>query len=273
MDQYESIVAAASASLNEIEENISLREDFKALFVGRAGEIYHHDRIRDSMDLRGLLDRALARKSVSEDPLNRGLYVEVVSVLERSVKSIVGATVRSHESAFSKFSEYPGPFQNKQLSNAGKALTHIGAGHVSGVTFDFEALKLSLENCLSDGTPVLLSGDSFTTFLGNCTPGKLRTVFLSIGIEEPFDDKIALSAAAVAWSNGLAGRDVTNAVKAGLKSMVETRNNIVHGPLAGTVITSDNVRMASRLVSTLVDVFVEKARRADLSRVSDDVEE
>ncbi len=262
MDAFERVLATSQASIEEVLDNLRIREDFTSLFVGRSRELYAYGDHRHYPGISEQLSKAMSRKGAAPDAAFRGLFVEINSTFERGVKAISEAVVSSLQSKHRRYSELDEAFRNRHSVHSAKVLAKLHDGEVNGVKYDFSLLQKNLGACFVDSDPLSLNLDIFTVFIGNCTPKRLEDLFDIIGLSPPFDDELGKHAAIRKWSGNKAAREGAKSAREALEGQLELRNNIVHGPVGGYRVEASDIERAAELTLALLSAFVEKARKS-----------
>ena len=260
MDALDRAKSTAQASVDEVLDNLRIREDFTPLFVGRSRELYAYKDFKLYPGLNDQLRAALSRKGTSADAVYRGLFVEVNSAFERGVKSVANAVVTHRQATAPKFSLLNRAFRDRHTVHSAKVLAKLHDGEINGSTYDFAELQRTLGICFTDTEPLQLNADIFTVFLGNCTPKRLADLFEALDLSPPFDDGTGKNAAVRKWSGNKGAREAALAATKALESQLALRNSIVHGPLGGDSVVATDIERAAELTLALLDAFIEKAR-------------
>jgi len=262
MDAFERLLATSQASIDEVLDNLRIREEFTSLFIARSRELYAYSEHKNYPGLTDQLQRAMSRRGASPDAAFRGLYVEINGTFERGIKSISEAVVASIQSRYRRYSEIDEAFRNRHSVHSAKVLAKLNDGEINGLKYDFSQLQRNLGLCFTDHSPISLNSDIFTVFIGNCTPNRLEDLFETIGVPPPFDDELGKHAAVKRWSGNKGAREAAKSAREALERQLELRNNIVHGPIGGQRIEASDIERASELTSALLSAFAEKARTA-----------
>ncbi|WP_417495684.1 hypothetical protein [Maricaulis sp.] len=253
-DALDRLSATARSSIDEINANLSVYTGFRDLFVARAGELYAYGTIGG--ELRGKLDETLKLKIFDPVPMYRGLYVQLISLFERSVASAIIAHVQRIDKTSTRFSDLPEPFRNQYIRSSGGLLGYYGQGSVDGVSFDFDNLLGGLSASFGDGEKKRLVGEVFTTRLGNVTPDRLIRLFEALSLPEPFSDAFGKLAPIQSWTGTRKAREAANESRKRLSAGIERRNQIVHGAIGEAVIEVSDVEQTGEMVFALLEGLI-----------------
>ncbi|MEN5169596.1 hypothetical protein ABE444_08530 [Brevundimonas pondensis] len=260
MDALDRAISTAEASIDEIIDNLKIREDFTSFFVGRSRELYAYSQFGNYPGIKSQFERSMSRKSAAPDAAYRGLFVEVNSTFERGVKSIAEAVLLDRQSKVRRFSDLDTDFRNRHSVFSAKVLAKLHDNSIHGAKYDFATLQRNLGSCLTDAEPVRLNTDVFTIFIGNCTPERLESLFQNLGLPPPFDEDLGKTPALKKWSGKGGAKEAATAAQTALEEQIERRNDIVHGVIGGQRIEANELERAAELTVALLQGFSAKAR-------------
>ena len=229
----------ATLYLDEIEATLSIRRAFNEIIVARQGQLFpafQHD-----PQGKASLVEALKSKSVDESALNRGLVIQVNSVFELFIRSLVAAVTDHIAASVHQFSKTEKKFQSQFLAHAGRVMNYLPSGSLNGQNFDFQSLLDSVRMCLGNESPYQIYSPAFSVLMGNCTPEKLEKLFDIFGLVKPFADDLGRNKELQRVVNERGHRRAANLARSTLRKQIDLRNDIVHGQLARAVSTADVV--------------------------------
>jgi hypothetical protein len=183
---------------------------------------------------------ALQSRRTALDSFHRGLFIVSVSYFEGFVKMSISALVQMKSAGASKFSDLPETFRQQYVIRASQVLANVGSGSVKGIPYNFSALQRNVGICFSDTGRPPLDGDVFTILMGNPTWNRLKALFESLGIADPFDQSFGSNTHIRGWGKAAWKKNLSDA-EAKLDALLDRRNLIVHAAQPVTIVEQDIV--------------------------------
>lgn len=225
-----------AANLDEIRSTLRSRTDLLDGVAAVAAVVLPH--LAGLPHERDRFEAALRARRVSQDSLNRGLFLTTVSAFEGFVKMMVSALVQRKSAGVGRFSDLPPPFRQQYVVRASQVLANVGSGSVKGIPYNFASLQSTIGACFTDAGKPSLDGDVFTILMGNPTWSRLDDVLKAIGIRDPFDQAFGSNARVRAWAKGTWKGNLKDAQRK-LDDLLTSRNLIVHAAQPVTVVDHD----------------------------------
>lgn len=258
MDGLELARVTARAGIDEVVGNLKIRKAFNTFFVANSAVLYDRGAIGG---LNKELGAMLALNQIDSAPVYRGLYVELHGIFERFVGAFATECVDRIARRAKNYSALDPVFRKQHSAHAAKILSHIAAGDINGIKYDFDDLLKRLGVCFSDSKPPPLVGNVFTVQMGNCTPKRLEDLFGILGLGDPFDDELGKQAAIKALpGNSTGARAAAKRANDLLKEAIKTRNRVVHDHDSLPQVSDSDLDELAQLISALIEAFDARAR-------------
>lgn len=225
--------AVAEAYFDELKATAEIRQAYNEIIVMNAGVLFGafgHDG-----NLKRRLTEALKLKTTDQSAMLRGLFVQAIGVFDEFVRALIATELEKRAKEKKKYSELSQALQNGFISHAGRVLTHYGSGSVNGVKYDFSRLNSSLASCLTDEEGFSLEPRVFTVLMGNSTPERLRKIFETIGLPDPFGVNIGESTELKRALGETRKSVVARMADERLAKLISIRNDIAHGELTTSI--------------------------------------
>ncbi|MGN6363663.1 HEPN domain-containing protein [Asticcacaulis taihuensis] len=257
MDALDRAKSTAFSGISEIEDNLKIRKSFSNFFVSRAGEIFNYADM--DKDLNKELAAILRLNETDPSPAYRGFIIQLNGIFELFVKQLISATLEHKKGQAARYSLLQDNLRNAHAMHSGAILSKIRDGSINGLRYDFDRLQKNLGTCFSDNENYTLNYDVFTLTIGNMTEDRIKKVFQSVGLTEPFDDELGKNPAIKAWGKARGARESINLAKGELARQIEWRNEIAHG-LGTSSINPTDVETTIEFFRALIIAFTDKAR-------------
>lgn len=237
MADLDKAVEISELYFTDIISTASLRQIYQEIIVSNSSSLFSS--LSYNQELTNKIKEALTIKTVDEEVLYKGLFLQSVAVFEDFIKNIVEFITVKHHSNTSTYNGLDVNLQAYYLSSSGKALGYYSSGTVNGVKFDFKNLKDSLLTCLSGTENFFLDPAVFTVLMGNCTSDRLISLFSKLSnIDNIFT--ILGSDNELKKSLGESRKGQTSTLaKENLDLIIDLRNDIAHGSLTRTLSKDD----------------------------------
>jgi hypothetical protein len=219
----------ANLYIEEIFATIEIRKSYNTIVVPMAGPlmgVYKHDE-----QAKEAIRQALAHKTNAPSMLYKSLIVQIHGVFENFIRSLVTEVIEERLQPVELFPDLEKVIRNNYIAHAARVLTHVKAGDILGVAYNFDGLLANLGTCLSGQKGYKLNPEVYTKLMGNCTADRLSGLFEALSLPEPFSDVLGQQTKLKAhFKDSAKGRVASNAKKK-LDEQLALRNDIVHGDL------------------------------------------
>ncbi|MBH2869530.1 hypothetical protein I5L38_16765 [Serratia marcescens] len=254
MPEIQHQVDLSEAFFSELESTASMRMVFMDIVISNSSTLFQafsHDKA-----LLSKLKEAMKLKTVDQNALFRGLFIQAVAIFEDFIRNMVTHVVHSHQSQRERYSELSTSLQNYFISSSGNVLKYYGSGSVNGVKYDFSHLKKSLISCLSDNNDFYLEPRVFTISMGNCTSTRVENLFSKLCLSDNIFDKIGGNQNLKNIIQELRKSNASVLIKEKLDSIIDTRNDIAHGELTRSI-SKDEFDDAILFLRGLIKAFAD----------------
>ena len=161
----------------------------------------------------------------------KSLIVQIHGVFENYIRLVVQSIIEGRFEKVAKYSLLSKEFRNIHLDYVARILSHAKSGNIMGISYPFDELLKNFNHCLSDEKNFKLNHEIYTKLMGNCTSARLKTLFESLLLPDPFGDRLGESPDLKSnLSEKTKGR-VSQRAKEELDKQIDLRNDIVHGNL------------------------------------------
>lgn len=235
MTKIKNSLELAQLQFSEIRSSIKIWGSYKNILVKYSGPI--QGQIHDPATKAELVS-VLKEKSVSSDLFHRSLVIQVYSVFEFYIKTVANEIIDYLCNGKESYSALNSGFRDTHLVLTAKVLSHLKSGSVNGIPHSFEMTTNNLKGCLLDTGRFFLNKDAYTLLMGNCTPDRIDNLFLNLDLSPPFNDKtshIGKNTGIQRFFNSTKSAENVKAASSKLKSMINKRNEMVHGNLTTSV--------------------------------------
>ena len=236
MNSVERAKDTARLHIEEAQATARIRRAYTSIIVSNAASLYS---VFQDPQQRRLLTEALKDKGTDDSVLLRGLVLQLNGAFENFVRLLCAAIVEIKSAQASAYSALGEQLRISHLHHSATILTHQRQGNVQGLKYDFEALQTSLANCLLDTRDYKVQPDVFTLLMGNCTAARLKELFTSFSLDDPFNDSLGRNAKLKEWAKERSNRRASKAAKTALDDHIALRNDIAHGNLTKTISETD----------------------------------
>lgn len=254
MATLDSAKSLADAYFDELRATAEIRQAYHDIIVLNAPTLYGafgHD-----AKLKGRLTDVLKLKTTDQSALLRGLFVQAIGVFDEFVRSLISAVLDKRTNDSGKYSDLNESLRNGFISQSGRVLSHYGSGTVNGVRYDFSKLTSSLAVCLSDSAGYFLEPRVFTILMGNSTPDRLKKLFATVGLPEPFSPDLGECGELKKAMGETRKAQVAQMAEERLAALIALRNDIAHGYLT-TSISADEFREHIKVLCALTSALKE----------------
>ncbi|CAM4513943.1 MAE_28990/MAE_18760 family HEPN-like nuclease [Klebsiella pneumoniae] len=242
---------------SELNDTAEIRLAFMELVVQNASILYpsfKHDRV-----LADKLKKYLTLKTVDQNALYRGLFIQAVAIFEDFIRNMVNHIIECHKIKVKKYSKLNDVLQNYFIASSGNVLTHYGRGTVNGVKYNFEQLKLSLMSCFSDSDDYYIEPRVFTISMGNCTSSRVEKLFSKLCLDDDIFTSISGTTELKKTVMETRKSAVSLLIKEKLDRIIHIRNDIAHGELTVSI-SKDEFDDTSVFLRSLIKALAERCQ-------------
>lgn len=229
MGKLEDAKSVANSYFDEVEATIEIRQSYNSIVVGMAGQIM--GALNGDGAARTTVQNALRHKAVDVGAFYKPLIVQVTGIFEGYIRAVAKAVIEEKFETVDVYFKHGENFRRDHLYHAAIVLSHIKAGHLNGIAYNFDGLVKNLGKSLSGQTGYKLNSEVYTSLMGNPTSGRIQSLFSALSLKDPFSDELAKSAELKAHFGENAKGRVAKLAEKKLNEKLDRRNNIVHGDL------------------------------------------
>ena len=233
MSRLNDAKSLAHSYLDEVHATIAIRLSYNNVVIGMAGQLM--GALGEDKVSRAILQEALKHKTSDPSTLYRSMIVQINGVFENYIRSLAAAVIEEHIETAKLYDELQLKFRNAYISHAAQVLTHIKAGNVQGVAYNFDDLLKNLGKGLSGQKGYRLNAEVYTMLMGNCTAGRLEKLFDALSLPKPFSDSLGTDPDLKAHFEDKTKGRVAKRTEEMLDNQINLRNDIVHGDLTRAV--------------------------------------
>ncbi|MGB6213592.1 MAE_28990/MAE_18760 family HEPN-like nuclease [Pseudomonas mandelii] len=253
MEALDRALSTATLQIEEAQATARIWQTYSDILVSKSGFLYP---VFTNEPEKTLYHNAMADKSTDASALYRGLLIQLNGIFEGYIRLLAGAVLDFKRTKVVSYADLEDTLRIEHVVSSAKILSHLKSGSVNGIRHDFETTKTNLGKCLTDAKDFKLNKEAFTLLMGNCTPGRLESLFESLGLPEPFQDKLAESKPLQRWADDKHKRRLASHVKEHLTFQIDTRNDIVHGNIT-KALTHQDFQNASSYFLALIQALNE----------------
>ena len=232
MNVLQRAVRTARLQIEEAEATVRIRHAYTSIVVTNAQALFSAFEDRNA---KKNLELALRDKDTDPSMLYRGLFVQLNGVFENFVRSLCAVILETKSSDAGPYHAIDEAIRREHTYQAARILTHIRAGAVYGIRYDFESLQNDWARCILNSNDYKIQSDVFTLLMGNCTSARLTELFRSLSMAGPFDNVLGKHPRLRTLAGERSSQKVANFAKSTLDDHVALRNDIAHGNLTRTV--------------------------------------
>ncbi|HCI6877920.1 TPA: hypothetical protein NPP87_004942 [Klebsiella quasipneumoniae subsp. similipneumoniae] len=242
---------------SELEDTAEIRLAFMELVVQNASILYpsfQHDRA-----LADKLKKYLALKTVDQNALYRGLFIQAVAIFEDFIRNMVSHIIECHQIKEKKYSKLNDVLQNYFIASSGNVLAHYGRGTVNGVKYNFDQLKSSLMSCFSDSDGYYIEPRVFTISMGNCTSSRIEKLFSKLCLDDDIFTSISNNTELKRTVMETRKSAASLLIKEKLDRIIHIRNDIAHGELTVSI-SKDEFDDTTIFLRSLIKALAERCQ-------------
>lgn len=251
MESLDRALSTAILQIEETQATARIWQTYSDILVSKAAFLYP---VFTNEPEKSLYRKAMEDKGTDASTLYRGLLIQLNGIFEGYIRLLVGAVLDYKRKKVNSYADLEDSLRIEHLVSSAKILAHLKNGNVNGIRHDFETTKTNLGKCLTNAKDFILNKEAFTLLMGNCTPGRLEALFDSLGLPEPFQDKLAESKPLQRWADDKQKRRLATHAKDHLTLQIDTRNDVVHGNVTKSL-THQDFKEASDFFLALIQAL------------------
>lgn len=247
----------AILALDEVEYNARIRRGFEQLIVPSASRFLADVSIMDEQKREFI--EYIKLKGADASVNYRGLYILECSIFEYFCKQLIRNMVEEISTSSSDFEGISNTLIAANYAYTGLYFSKNRDGYISGTDRQkFERYSENLVTCRERSSRVRLNAEVFVESLGNCTPTQLEARFKELGLEPPFNDKIAGFPELKRYFGSSRTRSIAKSARAELEEMIARRNRIVHSSAVSETVTFDQIIGTKQFIYALIGAIKAK---------------